>query len=138
MQVTRFFIATLALTAAAWAHAGKAERDFYAKETEPAVKKASETLKKSCGCDVKFDVKVDTFETVDHLRKVNHMVSSISDKAPTYCNDGPSKAAICKMKTLELARTKETTITYANGKMVLTTEGESTYGWDHMVEKLDK
>ena len=70
----------LALAAASLAHAGKAERDFYAAEVAPAVSTANGTLRQSCGCDVKMDVKQDSFQTVDHLRQVRYAAGTIIDQ----------------------------------------------------------
>lgn len=85
-------VATLSLAVASLAHAGKAERDFFVAEVAPALKTAASTLKQSCGCDVKMDVKQDSFQTVDHLRQVRYAAGTIVDNAPRYCNDAPSKA----------------------------------------------
>ena len=101
-------VATLSLAVASLAHAGKAERDFFVAEVAPALKTAASTLKQSCGCDVKMDVKQDSFQTVDHLRQVRYAAGTIVDNAPRYCNDAPSKAAVCQLKTLEFARTGTT------------------------------
>jgi hypothetical protein len=132
------FVATLSLAAASLAHAGKAERDFYTAEVEPALKTATTTLKQSCGCDVKVNVKQDSFQTVDHLRQVRYSAGTIIDNAPRYCNDAPSKAAVCKLKTLEYARTGTTAFKFAAGKGVITLDESSYPSWDMLAAELDK
>lgn len=131
-------IACLALAAASLAHAGKAERDFYAAEVAPAVSTANGTLRQSCGCDVKMDVKQDSFQTVDHLRQVRYAAGTIIDNAPRYCSDAPSKAAVCKLKTLEFARTGTTGFRFAAGKGVITLDESSYPSWDMLAAELDK
>ena len=138
MKTSHSALIALTLSFAGLAFAGEAEREYYAENTEPAVKKATATLKKSCGCDVKFDIQMETFETRNHLLMINMLASEISEKAPGYWSDAPSNAAICKLKTVNLSRTKESALNFSNGKIVWTTNGNSYFGWDTMVEKLDK
>ena len=132
-------IAALGLAAASLAaHAGKAERDFFAAEVAPVVQTAATTLQKSCGCAVKMDVKQDSFQTVDHLRQVRHAASAIIDNAPRYCTDAPSKTAVCKLKTLEFARTGTTAFKFAAGKGTITLDESSYPSWDMLTAELDK
>ncbi len=131
-------IATLGLTAASLAHAGKAERDFLAAEVAPVVQTAASTLQKFCGCAVKMDVKQDSFQTVDHLRQVRYAAGTIIDNAPRYCSDAPSKAAVCKLKTLEFARTGTTAFKFAAGKGSITLDESSYPSWDMLTAELDK
>jgi hypothetical protein len=131
-------IATLGLTAASLAQAGKAERDFLAAEVAPVVQTAASTLQKSCGCAVKMDVKQDSFQTVDHLRQVRYAAGTIIDNAPRYCSDAPSKAAVCKLKTLEFARTGTTAFKFAAGKGSITLDESSYPSWDMLTAELDK
>ncbi len=138
MKKNVLWIAALSLVCATAAHAGKAERDFYAAEVEPALKTATTTLKQSCGCDVKVSVKQDSFQTVDHLRQVRYSAGTIIDNAPRYCNDAPSKAAVCKLKTLEYARTGTTAFKFAAGKGVITLDESSYPSWDMLAAELDK
>lgn len=136
--MTRFAWAAAALTLASLAHAGKAEREFYAAEVEPAIKRAAGALKQSCGCDVKFDVQVSTLETTDHMRQARGFANSISEKAAGYCTDAPSKKAICQLKTVEFSRTGSSEFKFAAGKGVATTDGSSFPHWDMMTAVLDK
>jgi hypothetical protein len=138
MKNSKFLLATLALAASSLAHAGKAERDFYAAEVDPAIKAAAATLKKSCGCDVKFDVNVSTLQTVDHMRQVRHFANSITEKAGGYCTDAPSKAAICQMKSLSVSRASSANFTFSDGKATANTDESSFPHWDMMTPVLDK
>lgn len=131
-------VATLSLAVASLAHAGKAERDFFAAEVAPALQTAASTLKQSCGCDVKMDVKQDSFQTVDHLRQVRYAAGTIIDGAPRYCSDAPSKATVCRLKTLEFARTGTTAFKFVAGKGAITLDESSYPSWDMLTAELDK
>ena len=120
------------------AFAGKAERDFLTNEVEPAVKEATATLKGSCGCDVKFNVKFDTFKDTDELRNIKNFANSIRDGAKSYCSDAGSKAAICKLKTIELSKSTEATFKFKDGKGTATADSSSTPSWDMMTDIIDK
>jgi hypothetical protein len=137
-KIQTLVIASLSLAAAQFAHAGKAERDFLAAEVAPVLQAATSTLQQSCGCAVKMDVKQDSFQTVDYLRQVRYAAGTIIDNAPRYCNDAPSKAAVCKLKTLEFARTGTTAFKFAAGKGTITLDESSYPSWDMLAAELDK
>jgi hypothetical protein len=120
------------------AFAGKAERDYVTGTAEPAVKEAAATLKKSCGCDVKIDVKTDGYKDVDELRQITYVSKAISQNAPAYCSDAPSKAAVCKLKTLEISRGTTTDFKFSGGKGIATSDSSSSASWDMIVQQLDK
>ncbi len=136
MKLKYSFLALALISMAA--HAGKAERDFASQEVEPTVKKAVTAVKTSCGCDIKFDYKVEAFKDTDELRKINQLASQFTDNVGRYCNDAPSKAAICKMKTVEVSKANETTFKFSNGKGIATTEGTSVPSWDMITREVDK
>lgn len=138
MKLTRFALAAAVFGLASLAHAGKAERDFYAAEVEPAIKNAAGALKKSCGCDVKFDVKASTLETTDHMRQARSFANSITEKAAGYCTDAASKKAICQMKSVEFSRTTQSEFKFSADKGIATTDGSSAPHWDMMTRVLDK
>jgi hypothetical protein len=138
MRNSKFLLAVLGVALSGLAQAGKAERDFYAAEVDPAVKAAAATLKKSCGCDVKFDVNMSTLQTVDHMRQVRGFANSITEKAGGYCTDAPSKAAICQMKSVSVSRTNEANFKFSGGKATATTDESSFPHWDMMTPVLDK
>lgn len=120
------------------AFAGKAERDFMSNEVEPAVKAATAGLKTSCGCDVKFDIKADSFQTTDDMFKIKYFASTIKDNAGAYCADAASKKAICKMKTIEFSKAASTYLKFAAGKVTATTDGTSQPSWEMLTREVDK
>lgn len=120
------------------AHAGKQEREFFASNIEPAIKTASASYKQACGCELKFDIKIDTFKTRDDLDQIRNFATTVSDNVGAYCNDAPSKAAMCKMKTLEFTRTSETTFKLSANKGIATTEGQSTPSWEMLTREVDR
>ena len=121
------------------AFAGKAERDYVSGTAEPAVKEAAAALKKSCGCDVKIDiVKVDAYKDTDELRQITNVSKAIAQGAAAHCTDAASKAAICKMKSLEISRGTSTDFKFSGGKGVATSDSSSSASWDMIVAQLDK
>jgi hypothetical protein len=138
MKLTRFALAAAVFGLASLAHAGKAERDFYAAEVQPAVNAAATTLKQACGCDVKFDVKMSTYETVDQMRQIKHYVSSISSEAGRYCTDAASKKAICQLKSVDISRTSSADFKFSGGKGIATTDESSYPHWGMMTTAIDK
>lgn len=133
----KYFFLAMSLVGVA-AHAGKAERDFVTSDVEPRVKQAVAALKTSCGCDVKFEYKVENFQTIDELRTIMYVSSQFIDNVGKYCNDAPSKAAVCKMKTVEITKAKEATFKFSGSKGVATTEGNTTPSWDMIAKEVDK
>ena len=131
-------LALVLLMAPLMAFAGKAERDFITYDAEPAVKAAAATLKGSCGCDVKLAVKFDSFKDKDELMNVRNFANAISEGAKPYCSDAPSKAAICKMKSIEFSNTGEPTFTFKGGKGVATADSSSYPSWDMITEAVEK
>lgn len=127
-------LATLPLPASA----GKAERDFTSQEVEPAIKASSEKISKTCGCAMKLDVKLDTFVDVDQLRNARNFVRSVADGAAGHCTDAPSKAAVCKMKTLEVTRGASPDFKFSGNKGTATTDVSSYPSWDMIAKQVDK
>lgn len=138
MKKNALWMAALSLAFAVSAHAGKGEREFYTAEVEPALKKAASALRQSCGCDVKMHVEPDSFQTVDHLRQVSHSAGTLVDNAPRYCNDAPSKATMCKLKTLSFVSTGTTTFKLSAGRGLITLEENYYPSWDMLVAELEK
>jgi hypothetical protein len=118
--------------------AGKEERDFIASSLEPAVKTATAALKNACNASVKIDVKLDSFKTVDELRQPRHFLGKIEENAPKYCTDAGSKAAIGKLKTLEISRGTEVEVKFAGGKGTVTTGASSFPSWEQLTREVDK
>lgn len=121
-----------------FAHAGKEERDFIATKVEPAVKEAAASYKKSCGCDVKFDVKLDTYKDKDALYKVKYFAEAIKDGAPAYCTDAASKVAMCKLKSIEVSKSSAADFKFSGGKGVATTDNSANPSWEMVTRAVDK
>jgi hypothetical protein len=122
------------------AFAGKAERDYMSTTGEPAVKAASESFQKNCGCPLKIDVKWDSFKNVDQMSGAMRTPKSITENSAEYCKDAGSKKAMCAMKTLELGVSENGSINFAGNKMVITTNtlGDTSYSWDAITKTVDK
>jgi len=120
------------------AFAGKAERDFMTNEVEPAVKAATASLKTSCGCDVKFDIKADSFQTTDDMFKIKYFASTIKDNVVSYCTDAATKKAMCKMKNIEFSKAATTALKFSGGKVTASTDGTSQPSWEMLTREVDK
>lgn len=120
------------------AHAGKEERDFISSQVEPAVKEAAAAYKNSCGCDVKFDVKLDSYKDKDELTKIKYLATSIKEGAPKYCTDAASKAAMCKLKSLEIQKSVTSDFKFSAGKGVATTDSSANPTWEMMTTAIDR
>ena len=131
-------LAALLALAPLLAFAGKAERDFVSQEVEPAIKASGEKISKSCGCPMKLDVKLDGFTDVDQLRNARNFVRAVADGAAGHCTDAPSKAAVCKMKTLEVSHGASVGFKFAGGKGTATTDVSSYPSWDMIAAQVDK
>lgn len=128
------------LLVAATAFAGKAEREYLSTKGEPAVKAASESFQKNCGCALKINAKWDSFKNVDQMGSAVRTLKSIAENSGSYCKDEGSKKAMCEMKSLELGVSENATINFAGGKMSITTNtlGDTTMGWDQITRTVDK
>jgi hypothetical protein len=134
LLATVSLLATVPLPAVA----GKAERDFVSKEVEPAIQASGEKISKTCGCALKIDLKIDGFTDVDQLRNARNFVRAVGDGAAGHCTDAPSKAAVCKMKTLEVSRGTSVSFKFAGGKGTATTDVSSYPSWDMIAAQVDK
>lgn len=139
MKISRLAaISTIALLLPLTAFAGKAERDFMSNEVEPAVKAATSSLKTSCGCDVKFDIKADSFQSTDDMFKIKYFAATIKDNVASYCADAATKKAMCKMKSIEFSKAATTYLKFAGGKVSATTDGTSQPSWEMLTREVDK
>lgn len=120
------------------AFAGKEERDFTTNEAEPAVQEAVATLKSSCGCDVKFDVKLDTFKDINELWLIKRFANAITEGVQPYCSDAASKAAMCNLKTIEFSKGSDVTFEFKDGKGTATADSSSYPSWDMITRAVDK
>jgi hypothetical protein len=120
------------------AFAGKAERDFMKSEVTPAVTEAQAAFKTACGCDLKISIDEATIKSVDEMRLAKYIAQSVTTGAPEYCTDAPAKKAVCKMKSLKLAKAKETKFTFAGTAGTATTDGQAVANFAMMTDELDK
>jgi hypothetical protein len=125
------FISTIAF-------AGKVEREFKSTKAEPAVKAAIDALKKSCGCNVTFNVAWDSFNTVGKLQKVKYIADSFPDGVTKQCTDDASKAAMCKLKTIDIKMADKSDFMYSNGHATFATDGTSAFTFDKLASEVDK
>lgn len=142
----RKFIAAMFLTSTV-VNAGQAERDKK-KEVEAELAPAKAVFKKSCGCDITFDIKWDTFKTFGSMRSIHGLIDNFQSYAPEVCKDAEAKKAICKMKTIsysfaplaEGARgNPDPTFDAKTGVMSATTDGMAVPDLGYMArEILDK
>lgn len=113
--------------------AGPDEREKKA-ELEKEMPPAVAAFKKACGCELKFDVKWETFKTHATMRAVHGIIDNVQSNAATVCRDAEAKKAICKMKTMSISfealaedahSNPDPTFDPASGVMTLKTEGMS-------------
>ncbi|HEY0190284.1 MAG TPA: hypothetical protein VGC42_04130 [Kofleriaceae bacterium] len=120
------------------AFAGKAEREFMKSDVNPAVKAANEKVKAACGCAMNIIVDEASLSKQDEMYPIKHMAQSIAEEAPKYCTDEASKKAVCKIKTLVLAKTATAEFKFNNGKGIMSTDGQSQCSWDMVTREVDK
>ena len=130
-------LALVLALAPALAFAGKAERDFTTTEAQPAIQEAAATLKSSCGCDVTFDVKFDTFKDLNELWLIKRFANSITEGAPPYCSDEATKAAMCTLKTIEFSKGSDVSFEFKDGKGTATADSSSYPSWDMITHAVD-
>lgn len=115
--------------------AGKAEREYVKTDVTPAVKAAETAYKTSCGCALKIVVNV---KTMNELYQAKYTAEAITSGAESYCNDADSKKAVCQLKTLEIAKAKETGFSFKSGKGLASTDGKTYVNWEQITHELDK
>jgi len=120
------------------AFAGKEEREFLKTEVMPAVKTAEANYKSSCGCALAITVDEASLKSTSDMRPIKSIAEHVSEGVTGYCTDAASKKAMCRMKTLVLAKAAEAAFTFKNGKGVATTDGQSTPSWEMLTAELDK
>lgn len=131
-------IVLVLMFAPALVFAGKAERDFMADEAQPAVQEAVATLKSSCGSDVKFDIKLETFKDLNEMWLIKRFANSIKEGAESYCSDAGSKAAMGNLKTIEFSKGSDVSFTFKDGKGTATADSSSYPSWDMITRAVDK
>lgn len=130
-------IAILILVSPA-AFAGKAERARKV-EIESALKGYASAFKKACGCDVKFDVKWDTYQKIDDMARIEMAGEKLAENAPGFCTDADAKKAICVMKTMALSYGAEPADPQLKGSTIVgQTNDMRTLDWSEYIKLLDK
>lgn len=121
------------------AYADKVTRDYISNTVNPIVAKAKSTMKQSCGCDVAIDIKFDTYKSKDELYSVGKFIEKITEGAPAYCKDAPSKTAICKLKTVKISyQDASPTFVFSSGVGAATTDASSFPSWEMITSQVDK
>jgi hypothetical protein len=120
------------------AFAGKEEREYMKSDVTPAITAAQGAFKSGCGCDLKMVLDEASVKSKDDMYQIKHMAESVAEGAPKHCTDAESKKAICKMKTLKMAKAKESTFSFAGAAGTATTDGQSYTSWDMIARELDK
>lgn len=120
------------------AFAGKDEREYMKSTLAPAIKQAETTFKTACGCPLTITLHDTSAASTNDMYVAKHIVDKIADQAPTYCNDAPSKKAVCQMKALEIKKGEKTAFEFKAGKAISTHDGQSYYDFERMAHELDK
>lgn len=129
-------IVALMIIVPAIAFAGKAEREFKTTKIDPAVKEAQASFKK-CGCAINITFAPEILSSEANMRQVLFMVEDVTQGSAKYCTDAASKAAVCKMKSLEIKHGATSGFEFKNGHGVATTDGQMNPSFDAMTAKLD-
>jgi len=131
-------ITLLLLLISSASYAGKAERARIV-EIESALKGHAAAFKKACGCDIKFDVKWDTYTKVENMTRIEMAGEKLVENAPGFCTDAESKRAICVMKTMTLSYGAEPADPELKGSTVVgQTNDMRTLDWGEYIKLLDK
>jgi hypothetical protein len=120
------------------AYAGKADREYMKNTVMPAVKKATDAVKKSCGCAMTITVNESTIKTENDMSPARYIAESVADGVAGYCTDDASKKAVCQMKTLEITKAAEAVFTFKGSKGVASTDGQSHVSFEMITRELDK
>jgi hypothetical protein len=126
-----FLIATSAFANA------KADRDYRENELKPAIAAAEKDFKAGCGCGLAINIGKDVSGS-EELTNVKRMAETISSGAAGYCNSKESKAAMCKMKKIDVAKGADVSVTFAGGKVKAVVSAQSYPSFDMIAEQVDK
>jgi hypothetical protein len=118
--------------------AGKEERDFMTKEVQPAAREAEAKWRASCGCSFALAVDEASFDEKQDMRSAKAFCERVGESITSYCTDGASKRAMCKMKTLVVKKAKDTAFTFRGGTGTATVSGYESPSWDMVTRELDK
>ena len=128
-------LSALSLTAFALT---KEEREFLKTSVTPALAEANAKFHGACGCPTPITIDEGTITSMDDVHNFKYMADDVAENAPKYCTDAASKKAMCQLKSLTFARSKDAVFKIAAGKGLLTTDGQSHATWDMMARELDK
>jgi len=128
-------LSALSLTAFALT---KEEREFLKTSVTPAMAEANAKFHAACGCPTPITIDESTIQSMDDVHNFKYMAEDITTNAPKYCTDAASKKAMCQLKSLTFARTKDAFFKITAGKGMLTEDGQSHATWDMMSRELDK
>ncbi len=121
------------------AFAGKAEREFVTNEVNPAVQEAIASYKSSCGCDLEFDIKLDTFKDISEMKTIRSFAKRITEGAKSYCTDQATKDVMCELKTIEFSVSSKATFEFKDGKGIATADNQSASpSWEMVTGAVDK
>jgi len=120
-----------------FAFAGKADREFLKSNLNPAITAATAGVLQACGCSMKITVGKSIVNEAD-MKQAKYIVEEVSTGATKYCTDADSKAAVCKMKSLELAKGSESKFTFSGSHGVAMTDGQMNPSFDMITAQLDK
>jgi hypothetical protein len=135
--VKKYLVATILVLSSA-AYAGKAEREKKV-EIETALKVSAESLKKTCGCSVKFDVKWDSYKDTDSMARISMAGEKLVENAAQFCTDADSKKALCAMKVMSLSYGSDPAAAqFKGGTIIGQTNDMRTLDWPEYIKLLDK
>jgi len=126
------------MAASITAFAGKEERDFLAKEVQPAAREAEAKWKASCGCALKVSVDEGSFTVKTDMSAAKAFCERVSENITKYCTDAASKKAMCQMKTLVVKKANGATFKVKGGTGTATVAGYESPSWDMVTQELDK
>lgn len=134
----KYIILITALVTSLNSYADKESRDKRT-EIEPILAKSSADFKAACGCNLKINVNWDSYKSASDMNRLPTTAEQISAGSAAYCKNPGDKAAICKMKSLDLSFAKEPTdIKFSKGTMSAQTNDMLHADWDQMTKILDQ
>lgn len=137
MIVKSLFVAGVIFSSATAFANAKADRDFRENELKPAVAAAEKDFKAGCGCGLSINISKDVAGS-EELSNAKRLVETISSGAAGYCNTKESKAALCKMKKIDIAKGPNVSVTFGGGKVKAVLTAQSYPSFDMITEQVDK
>jgi len=72
------------------------------------------------------------------MSSARSIANTVEENVKEYCTDAESKAALCKMKTLDVMFGQDATFTFKGSVGTVTTYGITSPSWDMLTRELDK